>query len=643
MRALRWRNTDAVADSVLVFLVSFLLAVLSIAVSREPGSIASLWLPNGAAIAICASAHVSRRFAMILLTCLAYVMANLAYDSSLLNAVIFLPGNVIEIAMGTYIIGRNNLGARFSDGSRQFLLTILQAVLVPTLLGSVVGATLLNLAGYSEFAKTWPDWFIGVALGSATTLPLALNIRSGATLKEARKVTFWLVLLATALGTLAFLLYFPYPFGVISIVLLCIAFLSSRLTTFAAASLVVLVVSLAASFELWSPVTEDTQMGHAIMYLTLLFVVIPPQVVVVLVARKHALENTLTAVGSHSGQLAEFIDMQGELRWANKTRQTFTGIAHDASVGKRWDRGSQPSITALVDAAMIGTIREETISVIYPRVGQRMMAVRAQPAFDDEQQQIGVLLTCTDITQLDASRQQLKDLAKSLELANKDSQQFLRVSSHDLVEPLNTINQFSSLIEQLDPLADWQTTCEYLALIQQASARMGATLRDIRTYIQIDETVSERRFVRLDIKALVAEVLGRMGRDIKKTQAEVTLHLSGCVSGDKDHLELAIENLMSNALKFVAPGTRPFVRITSYRKVHSWVIEVCDKGIGIPHDKLPLLAEPFKRLHSRRNYDGTGLGLAICKRIAHRHGGHLEISSLPGEGSRFAIVLPARS
>lgn len=188
MGALRWRYRDAVADGVLVFLISFFLAALSIAISREPGSISSLWLPNGAAMALCANAPVSRHPALILLACLAYAVANLAYDSSLLNAVIFLPGNAIEMALGTYIIGRNNLSARFSNGSRLFLLALVQAVIVPTLLGSAVGAALLDIAGYAAFSKTWPDWFIGVALGSATTLPLALNIRSGASLKEARIV-----------------------------------------------------------------------------------------------------------------------------------------------------------------------------------------------------------------------------------------------------------------------------------------------------------------------------------------------------------------------------------------------------------------------------------------------------------------------
>lgn len=643
MEARRWRYPDAVADGVLVFLVCFILAALSIAISREPGSISSLWLANGAAMAFCARAPVSRRPALMLLACLAYAMANLAYDSSLLNAVIFLPGNAIEMALGTYIIGRNNLSARFSNSSRLFLLTLVQAVIVPTLLGSAVGAGLLDIAGYAAFSITWPDWFIGVTLGSATTLPLALNIRSGASPQEAKNPIFWLVLLSTALITLVCLQYFPYPFGVISIALLCIAFFRSRLTTFAAAPLVVLVVSITAATELWSPVTEDTTMGQAIMFLTLLFVVVPPQAVAVLEARTHALENALTAVGSHSGQLAEFIDMQGNLRWANRTREIYTGIPNSESLGQPQATTYQPVVNSVVDAALRGAQSEDTISVKYPRMGQRTMAVRAQPAFDSEHQQIGVLLISTDVTQLEASRQELQNLARSLEQANKDLKQFLRVSSHDLVEPLNTINLFSALIEQLDPLADWQTTCEYLALIQHASARMSATLSDIRTYIQIDEAVSESRFRNLDIKLLVQEAFEHLERDIKKTQAEVSLQLSGWVVGDKNHLVLAIENLLSNALKFVKPGTRPSISVTSYRKGRAWVIEVCDKGIGIPQDKLSLLAEPFKRLHSRRNYDGTGLGLAICKRIAHRHGGRLEISSQTNIGSRFAIVMPDKS
>lgn len=270
------------------------------------------------------------------------------------------------------------------------------------------------------------------------------------------------------------------------------------------------------------------------------------------------------------------------------------------------------------------------------------MLIKAQPAFDEEGQQSGVLLTSTDITEIEASRKKQQELTTSLELANQDLKQFLRMSSHDLVEPLNTVRQFSSLIELHDPKADWSNTLEYLGFVQSATARIGATLDDIRTYIQIDEAVCEQKFEAIDLKAIVEELVQQMQPEIDKTGAEFSLNLNGTVSADKQYLVLAIKNLVSNAMKFVSPGTRPQVRITSDHRGNHSVIEVADNGIGIPLDKLELLGEPFKRLHARRHYDGTGLGLAICKRIAQKHGGHLEISSTPDCGSRFAIVLPNR-
>ena len=225
-------DQNVVVESIIVFLCCYSLAALSIALSREPGSVASLWLPNGAAIALCATAAANRRLLLIFVACLAFVLANLTFDDSLQNALIFTPGNAIEIALGTYLLRRNDLKLRFANGSRQLLRTLVQGVLAPTLLGSVVGASIIDLVGYASFSQTWSDWFIGVTLGSATTLPLTLNIRSNLSLKEARTPAFWLVLFCVAACSFFCLLYFPYPFGFISVMLLAIAFFSSRLTCF---------------------------------------------------------------------------------------------------------------------------------------------------------------------------------------------------------------------------------------------------------------------------------------------------------------------------------------------------------------------------------------------------------------------------
>jgi signal transduction histidine kinase len=69
-------------------------------------------------------------------------------------------------------------------------------------------------------------------------------------------------------------------------------------------------------------------------------------------------------------------------------------------------------------------------------------------------------------------------------------------------------------------------------------------------------------------------------------------------------------------------------------------LTVADNGIGIDAARVAVLGAPFRCLHARRKDEGTRLGVAICKRIAEQHGGHLEIRSVLGEGSRFSLLLP---
>jgi signal transduction histidine kinase len=70
-------------------------------------------------------------------------------------------------------------------------------------------------------------------------------------------------------------------------------------------------------------------------------------------------------------------------------------------------------------------------------------------------------------------------------------------------------------------------------------------------------------------------------------------------------------------------------------------VEVADNGIGIDAADLPRLFKPFQRLHVRRLYEGHGLGLALARQLVQSQGGDIQVSSVPGEGSRFTVVLQA--
>jgi len=104
-------------------------------------------------------------------------------------------------------------------------------------------------------------------------------------------------------------------------------------------------------------------------------------------------------------------------------------------------------------------------------------------------------------------------------------------------------------------------------------------------------------------------------------------------------LVLIIGNLLSNALKFVAPGVQPEIRISAERCGSRVRLFVQDNGIGIAAENLQKLFTPFQRLHGKQAYAGTGLGLAMVRKGAERMGGCAGVESAPGKGSRFWLEL----
>jgi signal transduction histidine kinase len=96
---------------------------------------------------------------------------------------------------------------------------------------------------------------------------------------------------------------------------------------------------------------------------------------------------------------------------------------------------------------------------------------------------------------------------------------------------------------------------------------------------------------------------------------------------------------LGNAVKFVAPGVRPKLKIwTEARdnRVRTWIT---DNGIGIPSEQLGQIWGIFNRLHSAEHYEGTGIGLSIVKKVVERMDGTVGVESEPGKGSRFWFEL----
>ena len=148
----------------------------------------------------------------------------------------------------------------------------------------------------------------------------------------------------------------------------------------------------------------------------------------------------------------------------------------------------------------------------------------------------------------------------------------------------------------------------------------------------------------ISLASLTKEIVERMQIEAAQNNQKLECFVIGdipLITADNDRLEQVIVNLISNALKYTAPGGSITVYVGKlYNDVY---IKVTDNGIGIPNDALPRVFERFYRVDKARSRDmgGTGLGLAIAKEIIQAHGGSISIASEYGKGTEVTAKLPS--
>jgi signal transduction histidine kinase len=169
---------------------------------------------------------------------------------------------------------------------------------------------------------------------------------------------------------------------------------------------------------------------------------------------------------------------------------------------------------------------------------------------------------------------------------------------------------------------------------------MDELMRDILSYCRLDQ--AEITAQSLAMEEVVNEAIYLQDEAIRASAAEVSVQRPlPVVLGHYATLVQVISNLLSNAIKFVAPGVRPVLRLTVEQRP-GWVrLWLADNGLGIAADHQERVFKIFERLHGVENYPGTGIGLAIVQKALTRMGGRVGVESVPDEGCRFWIELPA--
>lgn len=303
--------------------------------------------------------------------------------------------------------------------------------------------------------------------------------------------------------------------------------------------------------------------------------------------------------------------------------------------------------------------------------GPRTFEIRVKEMIDGQGSSRGTLVHLTDVTErhqteaaLERHRTHLEEMIDSrtvefsreianhahtqrdlrmavdqLTRTNAELARFAYVASHELLQPVVTIEGFARILsEEFAANMDGEAR-EYLELLSEAATRLHSMITNLRSYVRIDAVA--RPFVAIDFNELARRVLDDLRETVTAASATVTVGVLPIVHGDEAQMFTLLKHLISNGIKFRDVHRPCQVDVSAQHRGPNWQFTVRDTGIGIRDLDTQAVFMAFKRLHAWDEYPGVGMGLAMCKSIVERHGGTIWVDPTPGQGSAFHFTLPA--
>ncbi len=349
-----------------------------------------------------------------------------------------------------------------------------------------------------------------------------------------------------------------------------------------------------------------------------------------------------------------FADLSGSITGANDAfLQMMDYTREDLLSGNlRWPKITPPEYLCL-DEQAIAELRESGVCTPFEKEyirkdGTRVPILLGITLLEGSQQDtVSFVLDLTARKQAEAEIRQLNETLENrvtertaqLEEVNKEMEAFAYSVSHDLRAPLRGMEGLAQALladygEQLDELGQ-----EYAQRIVAAAARMDLLIQDLLAYSRLNRT--ELQFKPVDLGKLMIDVMIHLETELQARQAKVMVEEPlPQVVGHRSTLFQILTNLLTNAIKFVATGVSPQVRVWA-EECGEWVrLWVEDNGIGIALEHQERIFRVFERLHGLEAYPGTGIGLAIVRKGVERMGGKVGLESQVGRGSKFWIELP---
>ncbi len=270
----------------------------------------------------------------------------------------------------------------------------------------------------------------------------------------------------------------------------------------------------------------------------------------------------------------------------------------------------------------------------------RTWRMKAAPLMDGQ----GTIVTTTDITSIQKSKQEIEEKSQQLEVSLKNEQeasqlqkQFIGMVSHEFRTPLAIIDGHAQVMIRRDDIGK-ESVKERCKTIRSAVSRLVNMMESVLSSNLLKTGRMDPDPEEFDLRALIHELCEEQ-RELEKNhiiQCD-NLNLPGPVRLDRKMMTLILTNLISNAVKFTQES--PLIEVFARTDGENIIIEVQDNGVGIPQEEQEKVFERYYRASTSVGIPGTGIGLNLVQDLLKAQGGQITLSSRPGGGSKFTISL----
>jgi PAS domain S-box-containing protein len=352
-------------------------------------------------------------------------------------------------------------------------------------------------------------------------------------------------------------------------------------------------------------------------------------------------------------QLAWTTNCQGEIVEENPSWSKYTGRDYEEIKSFGWIEDIHPDDRDRTGQIWSKAVAEKSFYETEYRVRRydgvyRDYLARGIPLLAEDGSVREWVGTCIDITDRKQAEEEIRKLNAELEqrvidrtarlnATNKELESFAHSVSHDLRAPLRGIDGWSlALLEDYGERLDDQAR-QYLKLVRAETQQMGRLIDDLLKLSRI--TRAEMQLAPIDLTAMASRIAGRLQEERPDHRIEFIIQPGLRADGDGQLLEIALSNLLDNAIKFTGKQTQARIEFGEAEADEGKAFFVRDNGVGFDMSYAPKLFGAFQRLHKTSEFPGTGIGLATVQRIIHRHGGRIWAEAKTDRGATFYFTL----